>query len=138
MSLPRPEPGLVIRYAYLRHRERAAGADDARKDRPCVVVVALADGRVGVIPVTHSAPADGTTAVALAPATCRQLGLDDRPSRAVVDDINHFRWPGPDLRPASGATWTFGRLTPGELAPIVRALRTAIVERRMKQSIRTE
>jgi len=41
MPLPEPEPGLVISYSYLWHYERAAGVEEGRKDRPCVILVAI-------------------------------------------------------------------------------------------------
>ena len=39
MALPEPEPGLVISYASW-HHEHQSGHDEARKDRPCVIVLA--------------------------------------------------------------------------------------------------
>lgn len=41
MSLPDPKPGLVIRYGFLWSDERAGGAVEAAKDRPCAIVVAV-------------------------------------------------------------------------------------------------
>lgn len=58
MSWPDPEPGLVIRYAYLWRREAAMGREEGVKDRPCAIVAAVreeTDGlRVYVLPITHS------------------------------------------------------------------------------------
>ena len=47
MSLPAPQPGLVIRYAYLWAREHDRGAEDGAKDRPCAIVAArrIVEGR---------------------------------------------------------------------------------------------
>jgi mRNA-degrading endonuclease toxin of MazEF toxin-antitoxin module len=61
MSLPRPEPGLVIPYAYLWRYEHRKGQEEGRKTRPCVIVLAAenqADGttRVTVAPITHTPP----------------------------------------------------------------------------------
>ena len=39
MTLPAPEPGLVISYAYLWHDEYEAGKDEGRKDRPAAIVL---------------------------------------------------------------------------------------------------
>ena len=62
MPLPDPQLGLVISYAYLWHHEHQAGQDEGRKDRPCVVVLAVDRGVDGlivtVVPITHVPPAD--------------------------------------------------------------------------------
>ena len=62
MKLSAPEPGLVIRYAYLWRHEAAGGRDEGSKERPAVVILAVrdADGetRVYVVPITLSTPAD--------------------------------------------------------------------------------
>lgn len=46
MSLPRPQPGLVIRYAYLWKREYDQGRDEGSKDRPCAIVMTVPRIRV--------------------------------------------------------------------------------------------
>ena len=60
MSLPKPEPGLVIRYSYLWLREYRAGRQEGSKDRPCAIILALQADENGeqvlVVPVTHSRP----------------------------------------------------------------------------------
>jgi len=38
MAIPTPEPGLVISYAYLWHREHRVGREEGHKDRPSVIV----------------------------------------------------------------------------------------------------
>ncbi|RYG94730.1 MAG: hypothetical protein EON57_17855 [Alphaproteobacteria bacterium] len=103
MSWPTPEPGLVVRYAYLWRREQEAGREEGTKDRPCAVVLALAgeEGerpRVVVLPITHSPPQPPTEGIKLPLATKRRLGLDDEQSWVVVSEANRFLWPGPDLR----------------------------------------
>jgi hypothetical protein len=102
-TIPTPEPGLVIAYAYLWHREHQAGQDEGRKDRPSVIVLAVEDQETGapivtVLPITHSAPAARATAVEVPQAIKRHLGLDDQRSWVVVDEGNEFIWPGYDLR----------------------------------------
>ena len=60
MPLLVPVPGLVIRYAYLWHREHLVGQEEGQKDRPCAIVAALRPAedagktRALVLPVTHS------------------------------------------------------------------------------------
>ena len=103
MPIPNPEPGLVISYAYLWHRQHEAGRDEGRKDRPSVIVLAVerdADGAtiVTVLPITHSAPAERASAVETPAPVKRHLGLDDARSWIVVDEGNEFLWPGYDLR----------------------------------------
>lgn len=103
MSWPRPEPGLVIRYAYLWAREADAGQEEGTKDRPCaIVMVTQRDGYaplVQVLPVTHSPPIDPTEAMEIPQPVKQRLGLDADRSWVVLTELNEFRWPGPDLRP---------------------------------------
>lgn len=94
---------MVIRYAFLWSHEARAGAIEGRKDRLCAIVVALpqdarGDSRVVMVPVTHAAPADPATAIALPPMVKTGLGLDDAPSWICLDELNVFAWPGYDLR----------------------------------------
>lgn len=101
---PRPAPGQVIRYSYLWRDEYLAGREEGSKDRPCVIVIAVeaaADEAfvVTVLPITHTPPADLSTAIEMPHATKLRLGLDDLRSWIVLTEANRFRWPGPDLRP---------------------------------------
>jgi hypothetical protein len=130
MSLPRPFPGLVIRYAYLWADQAAAGAEEGRKDRPCVIIVAAIrqpDGRIRcrVLPITHALPAAGL-GVPIPPKVKRHLGMDAEASWVILSESNEFLWPGPDLRPVvrgRPGVWSYGVL-PGEVfADIQEALR---------------
>jgi hypothetical protein len=103
MPISNPEPGLVISYAYLWHREYQVGQEEGRKDRPSVIILTVereADGAtvVTVLPITHSAPADPAAAVEVPLPVKRHLGLDDARSWIVVAEGNEFVWPGYDLR----------------------------------------
>lgn len=104
MALPRPEPGLVISYAYLWSDQARAGLREGRKDRPAVIVVATSDQDgdtvLYVTPITHADP-DDPLAVPLIATVKRRLGLDDAPSWIVTHELNRFVWPGHDLRPVS-------------------------------------
>jgi hypothetical protein len=120
VNWPAPQPGLVIRYSYLWHREAQAGREEGVKDRPCAVVFAFEDEekrtRVYVLPITHSRPAEGEDAVEIPPVVKARLGLDSERSWVVVTEANVFGWPGPDLRflPGQGPESTaFGFLPPG-------------------------
>ena len=104
MSLPAPRPGLVIRYAFLWSHEAARGHEEGSKDRPCAIVVATrrdehGDIRVIVAPITHEPPTDPTASIAIPPAVCRSIGLDDDQQWLRLDELNRFSWPGYDLRP---------------------------------------
>ena len=119
MPLPDPKPGLVISYAYLWRDEARRGQEEGRKDRPSVIVLSVEafEGETIVIvaPITHRPPQDPDTAIALTVDTKRRLGLDERPSWIVADDLNRFVWPGADLRPiARGSrTYAYGFLPRG-------------------------
>lgn len=120
MSWPRPQPGLVIRYSYLWHREAVTGQEEGLKDRPCAVVIAVQDEasrtRVYALPITHSPPTAREAAIEI-PATVKaRLGLDGTRSWVVLDEANVFAWPGPDLRflPGKGPeSSAYGFLPPG-------------------------
>jgi hypothetical protein len=103
MPIPNPEPGLVISYVYLWHREHLAGREEGQKDRPSVIVLAVereADSAivVTVLPITHSPPADPAAAVEIPLPVARHLGLDNDRSWVVVAEGNEFLWPGYGLR----------------------------------------
>jgi hypothetical protein len=102
VPLPTPEPGLVIRYAYLWAREHREGKEESVKDRPCAVILVTEDDEEGkivtVLPITHALPEDEELALEIPPATKKRLGLDDERSWIVLTEANRFVWPGPDLR----------------------------------------
>ena len=111
MALPDPAPGLVIGYSYLWRDEALQGLEEGRKDRPCVIVLAVqnVDGRtvVTVAPITHSPPDKPEFAVELPPDTKKRLGLDAERSWVIATDLNRFVWPGVDLRPTRRGSETF-------------------------------
>jgi mRNA-degrading endonuclease toxin of MazEF toxin-antitoxin module len=126
VSLPKPQPGLVIRYAYLWKREYDQGRDEGSKDRPCAIVMTVLhedDGeQVLVLPITHAPPRDAADAVEIPPATKKRLGLDGERSWIMINEVNEFTWPGPDIRPVHGkddASIVYG-LLPKRLFEIVR------------------
>ena len=101
--LPEPVPGLVISYAYLWRDEALAGREEGRKDRPCVVVLAVRPLKGGIVvtvaPITHLPPRHPDAAIEVPAATKARLGLDGDRSWIVPADLNQFIWPGVDLRP---------------------------------------
>ena len=119
MTWPAPQPGLVVRYAYLWKREAEAGREEGVKDRPCAIVMAVGtqggQQRVLVLPVTHSQPHPPSEGVELPQPTKARLGLDGARSWIIVSEANDFVWPGPDLRPVAGlgpASAAYGLLPP--------------------------
>jgi hypothetical protein len=137
--LPRtPFPGLIVRYAFLWSDEAQAGRTEARKDRPCVIVLAtrrLTDGRVRVrvVPITR-APHDPDRAVALPRKVKRHLGLGREDSWIGFDEANEFVWPGVDLRPIARTRpglWTYGVLPKDLFDELQERLRRALAQRRI-------
>lgn len=108
MALPKPVPGLVIRYAFLWSQDAERGRAEG-KDRPSVVVLATRrDGDqtiVTVAPITHSMPGDPAIGIELPASTKVRLGLDGDRSWVIVNEVNRFVWPG--QRPAAGSCRRF-------------------------------
>ncbi|MGN6143475.1 MAG: hypothetical protein ACTHOP_07790 [Mesorhizobium sp.] len=130
-SLPKPIPGLVIRYSYLWADEHDEGREEGGKDRPSAIVLASSTSdhatAVVVLAITHSPPASGDLAVEIPRLTKRRLGLDDERSWVVLSEANRFTWPGPDLRRISvgdNASVAYGELP----ADLFRKVRTEFVQ----------
>jgi hypothetical protein len=126
MTIPTPEPGLVISYAYLWHHEHQEGRDEGRKDRPTVIVLAVerqSDDAtvVVVVPITHRPPVNPADAVEIPAPVKRHLGLDDDRSWIVVSEGNEFEWPGYDLRKIGGDRYDYGFLPPRFFNQVVDA-----------------
>jgi hypothetical protein len=120
--------GLVIRHAFLWSHEQAAGRDEGSKDRPTVIVLIIQQDadrgmRVGVVPVTHTPPADPEGGVEVPSNVKRQLGLDMAPQWISFDEINRFAWPGYDLRkvPRTGSD-RYGMLPEGLFREVLRGV----------------
>ena len=127
MTIPAPEPGLVINYAYLWHHEHLAGHEEGRKDRPSVIVLCVDEPEAGitvvtVLPVTHAPPQIEGEGIELPAAIKRHLGLDDQPSWVMVSEGNEFVWPGYDLRKRRRyGSYSYGLLPPRFFERIVKA-----------------
>jgi mRNA-degrading endonuclease toxin of MazEF toxin-antitoxin module len=138
LVFPDPEPGLVIRYAFLCGSEAARGKEEG-KDRPCAVVLTVRkEGertRVVVAPITHAHPG-GNPAVEITAITKQRLGLDQERSWIITNQVNVFDWPGPDLRPVSPASplqdarYAYGMLPPRTLMAVVEGV---MEQRRLRQ-----
>jgi PemK-like, MazF-like toxin of type II toxin-antitoxin system len=145
VSLPAPQPGLVISYSYLWAREHGGGAEEGRKNRPCAIVAArqFIEGHevVTVVPVTHTPPADPTEAVEIPAALKAHLGLDDLPSWIVLTETNDFLWPGPDLRPRPNIQpnrFDYGMLPPRFFAHVRDRILQTHIHRKLNRVTRSE
>ena len=143
MPIPTPEPGLVISYSYLWHREHEAGRDEGRKQRPAVIVLATeqaTDGAilVTVLPVTHSPPPNAAAAIELPPPVKRHLGLDSQRSWIIVSEGNEFIWPGYDLRKLPTADrYDYGFLPPRTFDQVITAFKAYVQTGRSQNTPRT-
>jgi hypothetical protein len=114
-----PKPGFVIRYLYDWSIPGEPAPPMAEKERPAVIILAvMRDAErvlVRVTPITHRKPDDMTRAIEIPPLTKTRLALDGERSWVILDHMNEFVWPGPDVRPVPGrepATIYYGPLPP--------------------------
>jgi hypothetical protein len=110
------------------------GQQEGVKDRPCAIVLAARDGRVFVAPITHTKPATGVAGLEIPPQVKSQLGLDHERSWIVTNDLNSFLWPGPDIRPATSKSWTFGRLPPGIMKAVLQNIKAHSQSRMLRRT----
>ena len=144
MSLPKPEPGLVVRYSYLWEREHREGREDGVKERPCAIVIAhekIGDAKQAVvIPVTHSPPENNAAAIEIPPAIKKLLRLDMQRSWIILSESNSFNWPGPDLHRVGdrdNSSVAYGFLPPRFFAEVLRRfveLESAARSRRVRRT----
>jgi hypothetical protein len=143
VALPKPVPGLVIRYSYLWHSEYRQGRDEGQKDRPCAIIAAIrvdqdGDARVLVLPVTHSPPDHPDLAVEIPAKVKQRLRLDGARSWVVLSEWNEFVWPGPDLRRlpnADESSVAYG-MAPPSLYAIIRDRFLALARSRAAARVR--
>ncbi|HEX9877547.1 MAG TPA: hypothetical protein VGC50_12920 [Gammaproteobacteria bacterium] len=142
MALPLPQPGEVIRYAYLWWNEARMGGEDGAKDRPCsVVLTRITDaGRTVayVLPITHTPPLKKEDGVEIPQATKRRLGLDIERSWIITTELNRFTWPGPDLRPTAAGEYVYGYLPEKLMRIVLRQVKEHAREKQLKSVVRTE
>jgi hypothetical protein len=144
LKFPPPTPGLVIPYSFLWSSEAAKGQEEGTKYRPCAITIArlMLDGRqsVRVLPITHRSPANRASAVEIPRKTKLILGLDSERSWIILDEVNDFVWPGPDLRPPSGdtASLALGRIPNGLLRIVLEKMIARAREGHVKVTRRTD
>jgi hypothetical protein len=140
MPLPKPEPGLVIRYDYLWLGEKAS-ARISGKERPACLVATLDDEAdpqlVLILPITHSRPKAGTIGIEIPQAVGKHLGLDDARSWIVISEANIDFWPNAGLAPLPGkrGVYAYGFLPPN-LFEKVRADFLKFFEKRRAKLVR--
>ena len=123
MPLPKPEPGLVIRYDYLWLGE-AKSARTSGKERPACLVATLDDEAdpqlVLILPITHSRPKAGPIGIEIPQAVGKHLGLDDARSWIVISEANIDFWPNAGLAPLPGkrGVYAYGFLPPNLFAQV--------------------
>jgi mRNA-degrading endonuclease toxin of MazEF toxin-antitoxin module len=139
---PDPEIGLVIRYDFLWSHEQAKGYAQGAKERPCVIVTAIARKTTGqieilVAPITHAPPREGVTAIEIPVAVGRHLGLDDARSFIIADQANSLSWDDPGIAPVQpGVRWTYGRLPKALYDRLRAAMMDLARKRRLKAAVR--
>jgi len=141
VSFPTPRPGLVIRYSFLWSDEQDAGAEQAAKDRPCAIVVAVRKGEHGdirtlVAPITHSVPEDPADSLEIPAHVSRTLDLDGERHWLRLDELNRFSWPGFDLRhiPGKAGRYDYGTLPQA----LFEQLRQGILDRQQARRGHTQ
>lgn len=139
MSLPDPVPGLVIRYSFLWSHEAARGEREGSKARPCAIIVSARQEdsgkiRVTVAPITHAPPSEESLGVSLPPKVAKALDLDSDPQWIRFDEINHFEWPGFDLRslPEKPGEFAYGFLP----KPLFEKIRNRIFDRARRRILK--
>ena len=138
MSEQGPTVGQVINHFYLWRHEAADGHQEGRKPRHCAIVrVDTQDKeglRVFVAPISHVSPDvnKGQRGIEIPEGLKRRLGLDDARSWLYTSELNHFLWPGFDLKKTADGRDHYG-LLPGNL---IRALRAEIAANYKDQTLK--
>ena len=140
MPLPKPEPGLVIRYDYLWSSETGS-ARISGKERPACRVATLDDEAdpqlVLLLPITHSKPKSETVGIEIPLRVADHLGLDAARSWIVVSEANVDFWPNAGLAPIPGkrGVYSYGFLPPS-LFEKVRDGFVKLLEKRRAKLVR--
>lgn len=142
MALPLPQPGQVIRYAYLWWNEARTGREDGTKDRPCSIVltrIRTAGYTVAyVLPITHTPPLKDEDGVEIPAATKQRLGMDIERSWIITTELNQFTWPGPDLRPTASGEYVYGYLPAKLMQLVLEQVKKNARDERLRTVPRTE
>ncbi len=143
MPLPTPEPGLVLSYGYLWKWQDGMGDDTGEKNRPCVIVLSVAnndgDTVVMVVPVTSQKPRPDRGSVEIPAKVQAHLGLHGERCWVIIDEVNKFIWPGPDLAqiPGQPGKFHYGFIPPKLYKKIVAGCTNIARAHRLRAVIRT-
>jgi mRNA-degrading endonuclease toxin of MazEF toxin-antitoxin module len=143
MPLPTPEPGLVLSYGYLWKWQDEIGGEAGEKNRPCVIVVSVeiddGDIVVMVVPVTSQQPRPGRASVEIPAKVQAHLGLDGERCWVIIDEVNKFIWPGPDLAqiPGQPGKFHYGFIPPKLYQKIIVGCRNAAKTHTLRSVTRT-
>ncbi len=143
MPIPPARPGLVFRYEYLWKSQALASRQNAEKDRPACIVLAVTrqsgDSRVLIVPITTQPPPAQLPAIEIPPKVIAHLGLDGaRRSWIILSEANVDCWPSPDMRqiPGNPSRFEYGLLPlaltnmlRSRVAEAVKAARIGLVDR---------
>jgi len=139
---PKPKPGLVFRYDYLRPREFAEGIEHG-KERPACILLPLEEGEVlqnvvvvdeaskstianyvagrndiVIICIQTDTPDKDQLGVKLDLQTKRYIGLpDEKESWAIVSEVNVDTWPSSGMNhlPGKHGQFVYPRPMPGPM-----------------------
>jgi hypothetical protein len=143
MPLPKPEPGLVLSYDYLWKWQDETGGDTGDKSRPCVIVLSAenndGDTIVMVVPVTSQQPRSGRGSVEIPAQVQAHLGLHGKRSWVIIDEVNKFVWPGPDLAqiPGQPGRFHYGFIPPKLYKKIIAGCTDIAKAHRLRSVTRT-
>jgi hypothetical protein len=101
--------GLVVKYGSLWDWE-AKQKRDLGKDWPACLIAELQNGRVVLLPMTHSPPSADNLAIEVPHRIKLTLGLDDERSWIISSQCNFDVWPSPQLGVLPGGGSVYGRL----------------------------
>jgi hypothetical protein len=142
MTIPPPQSGQVIRYAYLWWNKAHAGREDGSKNRPCGIVLTriTSAGRTVayVLPITHTPSANDEDGEEIPLATKQRLGLDGEKSWVITTELNRFTWPGPDIRPTAAGNHLYGYLPEKLMKRVLESVRRNARSKRLKPAPQTE
>jgi hypothetical protein len=137
-----PQPGQVIRYAYLWWNEARVGREHGAKHRPCGVILtritSAGNTVVYVLPITHTPPRKDEDGIEIPQATKRRLGLDGERSWIITTELNQFPWPGPDIRPTPSGEYLYGYLPERLMRLVLDQVKKHASNKRLKNVPRTE
>ena len=142
MVLPLPQPGQVVRYAYLWWNDARRGRTEGTKDRPCGIVLSRVTGSGNtlayVLPITHTPPLKDEDGIEIPQATKRRLRLDSERSWIITTELNRFAWPGPDIRATASGECIYGYLPENLMRLVLEQVRKHARDERLKTVPRTE